>query len=268
MTGSSKQPAVIVTGASAGIGRAFVTHLRAADLTVVAIARDAEALNDLKSTDDGPLHVLPLDLAEPDAADRIDGFLTDRRLYADVLINNAGIAPGGRFDQQELAVIEDLMTVNMTVLVRLTHRFLPGMRHRGRGGILNVASLAGFMPGPWQALYFASKSFVLSFSQSLAHEGAGTGVKVMVGAPGPVETRIHTAMKTRYAFYRRLFPSYEPDAVVRILWEGFEAGHTVLVPGLVSNVAALAAALVPKEILVPIVGFLVRPRFRNWKAAP
>jgi short-subunit dehydrogenase len=89
----------------------------------------------------------------------------------------------------------------------------------------------------------------------------------MAAAPGPVETRIHGAMKTRWSFYKRLFPSYEPERVAKILWDGFTSGHRVLIPGLISNLAAVAATFVPNEVLVPIVGILVRPRFRSGRAA-
>jgi len=259
------KPAVIITGASEGIGRAFAILLAARGERVIAVARHAERLADIGAEAGASVEVLPLDVSEPYAPGEVADFLAARGLYADVVINNAGIGSGGRFDEQRHDDVEQLLNVNIAALVRFSHEFLPGMRERGRGGFINIASLAGFMPGPWQALYFASKAFVLSFSQAIAEECEGSGVRVMVAAPGPVETRIHAAMKTRWSFYRRLFPSYEPDRVAQIIWDGFTQGHRLLVPGVVSNLSAFFASLIPNEILVPIVGFLVRPRFRDGR---
>lgn len=260
-------PAVVITGASEGIGKAFATMLACKGYTLLLIARHGQALENVAREAGSRVHTLALDLADPHAADRVFEFLEAHALYADILINNAGMGSGGRFDAQTADDVDQLLTVNIAALVRLTHRLLPGMRERRRGGILNIASVAGFMPGPWQALYFASKAFVLSFSQAIAEECEDDGVHVMVAAPGPVETRIHAAMKTGWSFYRRLFPSYEPEHIARLVWNGFERGDRLLVPGLINNLSALAATFMPNDVLVPLVGILVRPRFKSGRTA-
>lgn len=262
----NRRPCVLVTGASEGIGKALAEHLGRLGHTLILTARNETALDTLAKTIPSEVHVLVVDLLEPVAPDHIAVFAEARGLYIDVIINNAGVGFGGRFDQQCADDVETTLAVNIGALVKLTHRFLPSMRARCRGGLINIASVAGFMPGPHQALYFASKAFVLSFSQAIAAECSGSNVHIMAAAPGPVETRIHNAMRTRWSYYKRLFPSYQPEKVAKIIWNGFNAGHRVLVPGRINNLAALASVALPKELLVPLVGFLVRPRFRNGKA--
>jgi uncharacterized protein len=171
------EPAVVVTGASEGIGRAFAELLTDKEFTPLLISRDAGALNSLAAELSGRrrgtrLHTLAIDITQPDAASKVEAYLHQHNLYADVLINNAGIGLGGRFDTHASADVTQLLDTNICTLVRFTHHFLPGMLGRSIGGVLNVGSLAGFMPGPWQALYFASKAFVLSFSQAIATECA------------------------------------------------------------------------------------------------
>jgi short-subunit dehydrogenase len=261
------RPAVLITGASEGIGRAFAIHLGAAGRTVVLLARNHEALLETANDAGNDAHVLAVDLEHPGAAGAVEDFFAKHGLHAETLINNAGIGFGGRFDDQNADDIEKILAVNVAALVRLSHKFLPSMLERRQGGILNVASLAGYMPGPHQALYFASKAFVLSFSQAIGDECVGKGVHVMAAAPGPIETKIHSAMKARWSFYKRLFPSYTPEHVVPLMWNAFARGHRVYVPGLVSNLAVAAARFVPNDVLVPLVGILVRPRFRNGRAS-
>jgi short-subunit dehydrogenase len=263
----STRAAVIITGASEGIGRAFATHLGSKGHALVLLARNKDALAEVAIEAGPDAHALAIDLADVSAPDAIERFLARRNFHADVLINNAGVSFGGSLEALSPHEIEQVLSVNVAAVVRLSHKFLPGMCDRGQGGILNVASLAGFMPGPHQALYFASKAFVLSFSQAIADECASRGVLVMAAAPGPVETRIHGTMKSQWAFYKRLFPSYTPERIAEILWRGFTSGQRVVIPGITNNLAAVAATFVPNEVLVPIVGILVRPRLRNGRRA-
>jgi short-subunit dehydrogenase len=260
------RPAVVITGASEGIGRAFAIYLGQNGHTLVLLSRNMDALTKVATEAGTDAHALAIDLAVASAPDAIERFLAQRNLHADVLINNAGVSFGGRFETLSPCAVERVLSVNVAAVVRLSHKFLPGMCDLGHGGILNVASLAGFMPGPHQALYFASKAFVLSFSQAIADECASKGVLVMAAAPGPVETRIHGTMKSQWALYRRLFPSFEPDHMAKVLWRGFTSGQRVLIPGITSNLAAVAATFVPNDVLVPIVGILVRPRLRNGRS--
>ncbi len=159
---------MIITGASEGIGKAFARALGRRGLNVVLVARDEVLLGEVAATIGDNAAVLPLDIGDPDSHEVIARFLGDRGLYADVLINNAAIGLGGRFETHGLAQALQLLDVNVVAVVRLTHQFLPQMLERRRGGVINVASLAGFMPGPWQALLFCQQGIRLSFSQGIA----------------------------------------------------------------------------------------------------
>ena len=135
------------------------------------------------------------------------------------------------------------------------------MRARGRGGILNLASLGGYAPGPYQAAYYASKAYVISLSEALAAETAGDGVRVCVLAPGPVATPFHRAhAAARAASISGCCRSPTPDSVARAGYLAFALGWRVVVPGVVAPILALAMRLTPHRILIPIVGWLLKPR--------
>jgi uncharacterized protein len=266
VAGKRFEPAIVITGGSEGLGRAFAKLL--AEDAVLMISRDENALAEaaaeiLAVRPESKVRTLALDVTKDSAPRAVREYLVKTGLYADIVINNAGAGLGGRFDTQERTDVLRVVDLNVRALVAMTHEFLPDMRERGAGGVLNLASVAGFMPGPWQALYFASKSFVLSFSQAIAAETHGSGVLIMAAAPGPVETGIHRSMLARWTWYRALFPSYTPDVCAKMIWEGFTSGHRVFIPGVINNVSALAAKLVPPEIMIPFVAWLVRPRYRN-----
>ena len=151
--------------------------------------------------------MLPLDVTLPDAVAKIEAALASHGAYADVLVNNAGIGLSGPFHAHAAADVLRLVDLNVRALTHLTHHFLPGMRVRGRGGILNLASIGGYAPGPNQAAYYASKAYVLSLTEAIAAETAGEGVRVCALAPGPVNTRFHeTAWARENAFYRSFVP--------------------------------------------------------------
>ena len=135
------------------------------------------------------------------------------------------------------------------------------MRVRGRGGILNLASLGGYAPGPNQAAYYASKAYVLSLTEAIAAETAGEGVRVCALAPGPVNTRWH-ARWARSAFYRSFVPPASARSVARAGYLGFVLGLRVTIPGLINPFLALAMRIMPHRIVIPIVGWLLRPRKR------
>ena len=267
--GRQFEPAVVITGASEGLGKAFA-QLLANRAVVVMVARDADDLGRVAeeitaNVTGAHVMTIALDITEDGAPKALRDFLNASGLYADILVNNAGAALGGRFDTQARSEVLRIIDLNVRSLVAMTHEFLPGMRERRTGGILNIASLAGFMPGPWQALYFASKSFVLSYSQAIGAENRSAGVQVMAAAPGPIETGIYRSMRSRWTWYLALFPSYTADACAEAIWVGFEAGHSVFVPGLINKITVLAAKLLPNEITVPLAGWLVRPRYPDGR---
>lgn len=187
----------LITGASSGIGRelAVVHAEHRGDLVLVARreARLADLADRLRGDHGVTVYVLDRDLSEPGAAAALVADLDRADLKPAILINNAGFGYWGRFHEQDLARNARMVRLNVTALMELTGLLLPRMVRHGRGRILNVGSTAGMVPGPRQAVYYATKAFVNSFSQALAAELQGTGVTVTVLCPGPTESEFAAA---------------------------------------------------------------------------
>ena len=153
-----------------------------------------------------------------------------------------------------------MIDLDVRAVVDLTSRFLPGMLARGHGGVLNVSSMMGFMPVPYEAVYAASKAFVLSFSKSLAYETMGTGVTVSVVAPGVVSTALHTKAGGQNSRYLLWFPAWTPEQVAKIAYRRFKRGWSVTLPGIGNKLGAFVMRFVPDFALVPLMGWLFRVR--------
>ena len=182
----------LVTGASSGIGRELARLHAAKGGDLVLVARREGELNALKSELETAYAikatVIVADLAQPDSTSQIFAATESADIQVDILINNAGFGGHGKFHQRELMKDQAMMQVNMVSLVNLTHLYLQGMIDRNSGKILHVASTAGFLPGPLQAVYYATKAFVVSFSQAIAQELADTNITSTVLCPGAVAT--------------------------------------------------------------------------------
>jgi short-subunit dehydrogenase len=182
----------LITGASGGIGKEIARYHGARGGDLVLVARSEEKLKELKTELENNyginVMVITADLAQPESADQIFAATEKAGLQIDILINNAGFGGHGKFHERELASDQAMMQVNIVSLVSLTHLYLEGMVQRKAGKILHVASTAAFLPGPLQAVYYATKSFVLSFSQAIAQELDGTGVTSTALCPGAVST--------------------------------------------------------------------------------
>lgn len=261
---SGLTPAVVVTGASRGIGQALAMRFARAGHDVLMIARDEEPLAtaaaEVARTAAVRAVPLSLDVTLTDAPERLDAALRAAGLYADVLVNNAGIGLAGAFAEQPAQDLERLVALNITAATRLMHHALPPMLARGRGGILNMASLGGLVPGPYQAAYYASKAYLVSLTEAVAHEARGRGVRIAAVAPGPVDTAFHRAMRAESAPYRTLIPALRAEAVAASAYRGYQLGRTVIVPGVLPSLAAVAVKLLPHAITVPLVGALLAIR--------
>jgi hypothetical protein len=187
----------VITGASSGIGRELARQHAAAGGDLVLVARREDRLDDLADelrTEHGvTVYALARDLSEPGAAAALVADLDRADLRPEILVNNAGFGGYGEFVHQDLARNARMVRLNVTTLMELTGLLLPRMVRHGRGHVLNVGSTAGFVPGPLQAVYFATKAFVNSFSQALADEVRGTGVTVTVLCPGPTASEFAAA---------------------------------------------------------------------------
>jgi short-subunit dehydrogenase len=258
------KPMTVVTGASGGIGYALARRFAAAGHDLILVARRSELLTQAADRIRADFKVLaialPADVTAPTAIPAIEAALATHRAYADVLVNGAGMGLAGPFIDHPPEAILGLLDLNVRALTELMRHFLPGMRTRGRGGILNVASLGGYAPGPYQAVYYASKAYVLSLTEAVASETAGEGVRVSALAPGPVNTGFHRKMGSERAFYRHLVLPASAESVARAGYRGFTLGWRVIVPGLLNPLLALAMRILPHRIVIPIIGWLLKPR--------
>ena len=256
------QPAVVVTGGSSGIGLAIAHEFARLGHHVMLVARDAARLDMAVATfpANGAVTALALDVTTPDAPLLIDAALAARGLYLDTLVNSAGIGLAGAFESHAPDDIDRLVLLNVAALTRLTRHVLPGMRARARGGILNVASLGGYVPGPNQAAYYASKAYVCSLTEALASECAGSGVRITALAPGAVQTTFHASMGTDRALYRLLIPGVSPERAARAAVFGYGLGRSVVVPGLTAKALAVAVTLIPHWLTLPLLRVLLAPR--------
>jgi uncharacterized protein len=255
---------VLITGASVGIGYELARQFAGAKDDLVLVARNEEKLRavaeELKRDFGVSAEVMTADLAEPRAPAELFERLGGRRV--DVLVNNAGFGAIGRFDEVDLQRQLEMIQVNVTSLVHLTHLLLAGMISRGGGGVLNVASTASFQAGPWMAIYYASKAFVLSFSEALSEELKKTGVRVTALCPGPThsEFRQRAKMQSSPLFTTSSIPVMTAQDVARIGYRGFTKGKRVVVPGVVNRLGVIGAKLSPRGLTTKLAGKLNRKK--------
>ena len=243
---------VLVTGASSGIGLELARCFAADGSRLVLLARNTPALEklavELRRDCEVEATVLTADLSLPETPNKIFSELKGRGIKVDVLVNNAGFGAHGRFLGLPLQRQLEMIQVNVTALTELTGLFVPGMVERRHGGVLNVASVASFVPGPGMAVYYATKAFVLSFTEALAGEVAGTGVKVMALCPGPTETnfgRVAHANGARLVRIARMSAS-------RVAIQGhraFRNGHTLNISGWKNRLLVLLIRLTPRLLV-------------------
>lgn len=249
---------VVVTGASSGIGEELAREFARRGHGLVLVARREERLRALADSlaDRGVrIEVAPLDLASAKDRARLPGLVEGWDLEADVLVNNAGLSTMGPVHAGTPEAELNMIEVDVVAVADLTTRFLPAMVERGRGGLLNVASTAGFQPLPGQAGYAGCKAFVLSYTRSLAGELRGTGVSATALCPGPVRTEFGEVAGFDDKLTEGSVPDFvwtEAADVARAGIEAFAKGRQVVIPGAANKVTATAATLTPKELLVPL----------------
>ncbi len=192
MNQTTQSNVALITGASSGIGMelARIHASKGGDLVIVARSQDRleELKDELESRHKVAVTVIAKDLSQSDAAQQVFDTTESLGVSVDILINNAGFGGHGEFYRRDLAADQAMMQVNMVTLTNMTHLYVQGMVERGHGRILNISSTASFMPGPLQAVYYATKAYVTSFSQAIANELADKGVTVTALCPGTVKT--------------------------------------------------------------------------------
>ncbi len=244
----------LVTGASKGIGEALAVELARRGSHLVLVARSEKALEELaarlRSEHGVRVEVLSADLLATDAAERVEADLEARGLQVDLLVNNAGMGAVGPFLSRPFEPNVRSIQLNVVALMALTHRLGTAMLARGRGGILNVASVAAFQPMPFQASYAASKSFVLSFTEALAEELRGTDVRVMAAHPGATDTGFFDASSAEMHA-----GAATPEKVAARTLDDFARGRSISFPGNRSDRAlAFVSRLLPRARTARIAG--------------
>ncbi|MBN1542201.1 SDR family oxidoreductase [candidate division KSB1 bacterium] len=245
----------LVTGASSGIGREIAEILIDHGYSVVVTARTEATLTSLKekAKTSGQVIAIPLDLAHPNGADRLVEKLNQEGIQIDLLINNAGFGDYTLFHLADWSKIADMLQLNITALTRLTHLLLPGMIERGSGRILNVASVASFFPGPLMAVYYATKAYVLSFSEALANETQDTGVTVTTLCPGPTESGFQETANMNHTRVAQQFKMPDSRSVAEFGVRAMLAGKRVAIHGWMNRLFIFAQRFLPRSLVLTAV---------------
>lgn len=246
----------LITGASGGIGYELALLFARDGYDCILVARSQDKLKELAERLEREHRVKTLvlakDLARPSAVDEIYEEVTAASMHVDVLVNNAGFPVFGLFNETNLQIELEMLQVNVVALTALSKLFLKGMVQRRTGRILNLASTAAFLPGPLMAVYYASKAYVLSFSQALSNELRGTGVTVTALSPGPTRTGFQ---KRGVMEDSRLVQGQIADAATVALagYRGLMAGKTIVIPGFSNKLIPWVVRLSPRGVVTRVV---------------
>jgi uncharacterized protein len=259
--------ATLITGASSGIGEAFARRLAAEKHNLVLVARSEKALHELCDelmlSHKVSAHYIVLDLTEENADLKLFDEAERHAIEVDWLINNAGFGSVGDFatleHERELSMID----LNVRTLVALTHRFLPKMRERRRGVIINVSSAAGFQPIPFMATYAATKAFVTSFSEAIAEENRPFGIQVLALCPGSTKTNFFAASNIDRPI--QVKGQQTPQQVVDTAMRAIRSGRIKAVSGLANKIGALLGTFVPTALTNKVMAKALRPRYQKEK---
>lgn len=248
---------VLVTGASSGIGECFAKELALQGRSLVLVARSTAKLEalaaELKAAHGVAVEVVTADLSLPDSADAVFSACRERGLEVDLLINNAGFGLIGSFAELDAKRVRQMVDLNVGALTDLCRAVAPGMIERKRGGIINVASTAAFQPGPKMAVYFATKAFVLSFSEALHEELKPYGVNVSCLCPGPTRTEFgEVAGFGGNGLFDKV--AMEAPAVVAAGLRALDKNKAVVVPGLLNKLTANSGRFAPRSVVRKIAG--------------
>ncbi|HEX8124837.1 MAG TPA: SDR family oxidoreductase [Allosphingosinicella sp.] len=240
------RPVTLVTGASAGLGVHFARQCRQRGDELVLVARRKDRLQAL-AAELGSAHVIAADLAGPGAAGRLLAEVGELGLEVDTLINNAGFGAAGALVETPPERLLEMIDLNVRSLTELCRLALPPMLERRRGFILNVASTAAFQAGPYSAVYYASKAYVLSLSEALHEESKRSGVHVSALCPGPTATEFFEVAGSANGRLAKM--ATDPKAVVAAGLAGLAKNKPIVVPGLMNKVTSQAGRVLPRKVL-------------------
>lgn len=249
------QRTALITGASSGIGLELARLFAADKWDLALVARSEgklkELASELQSAHGITVRVVAADLAKPGAADEVMARLEGVEIEA--LVNNAGFGTAGEFTKADLHAQLEMIQVNIAALTHLTRLALPAMVGRRRGAILNVASTAAFQPGPLMAVYYATKAYVLSFSEAIAEELRDSGVTVTALCPGPTATGFASAAQMESSKLFTMTRPAESKDVARAGYEGMKSGKRIVIPGIRNKVMAQSIRISPRRLVTAIV---------------
>lgn len=252
----------LITGASKGIGSAIAKQLAQRGYDLVICARDEQLLNtlaaEIRQTYGVKVDILPIDLALEDADQQLLRQLEAAALDIDCLVNNVGLGYLGDFTNMSTNRLQAMLNLNINLLTKLTHHFCKTWVGAGvQGKVLQVASLSAFQPGPWMAVYYASKAYVLNLSQALNYELRQQGITITTLCPGPTQTEfLHTAKMDQSALARGFIGMMTADQVAAIGVKALFKGRAYVVPGLFNKILGLTARLGPTRLSLLIVSLL------------
>lgn len=257
MTSQRKWKTALVTGASSGIGREFAREIAARGADVVVVARREERLEELaaeiRSERSVDVEIIPADLTDPDDLGQVEKRIRDVLPNIDLLVNNAGTTASGRFDRLDIETHDHLIRLNVLALTRLTHAAVGPMVERGHGGIINVASLAGFQALPREASYAASKAFVVNLTEAVSEEVRSSGVRLVALCPGFTRTEFHPDESIE----KSPLPSQiwmDPEPVVEAGLKALRRGQVVCVPGAGYKAARILSEATPRSAVRRVLG--------------
>ncbi len=244
-------PVTLITGGSDGIGRAIAEQFAQQGHSLYLVARDPGRLqiaaDELETKWKIPVYIASIDLMERESASTLFHQIEQQKLYVDHLVNSAATALLKAFDTSDISDINALIQLNIATTTELTHHCLIGMRQRGSGGVLNISSLSGLLPMPNLALYSASKSYLIALTRALSEELRGSGVKVSVLVPGPVDTTFIGHGSTEN---QKFIPMLTAESVARIAFEGYMAEQTVITPGFLGAFYRLGTKILPHKLIL------------------
>ncbi|OJJ21540.1 hypothetical protein BKI52_13430 [marine bacterium AO1-C] len=243
---------VLITGASSGIGKAFALDFASRGFQVVLVARSEAKLNDvaqeIQQKYNTPTHSITADLGKPDAAQHLFDQTQTRNLTIDILVNNAAFGKWGDFHKYDIPTYRQMLQLNINALTELCYLYLPSMKTKASGGIINVASSAALMPVPYAAVYSASKSYVLYFSEALYGELQSTGVTVTCLCPSGTKTNFASVADSTVQIDEKRYES--PEHVAKVGIEGFLKNKNFVLTGKQKNMIAIAPRILSRKAII------------------
>ncbi len=249
---------VLITGASTGIGYELAKIFAKEKYNLILVARNIEKLIEIREELQNlgvNIVIIKKDLSRPESPQELFNEIAEKNIEVDILINNAGFGLLGPFNELDINAQLEMIQLNITSLVQITYLFLPKMIEKRSGKIMNVASTAAFQPGPYMAIYYATKSFVLSFSEAIYAELKSKGITVTALCPGPTKTEFQkrAGMENINLERAKLLPYMSAEKVAQIGYKGLMKGKRVVIPGFLNKLGTKLVRLVPQTFVLNVI---------------